>query len=616
MISPQFDNRYGPQPPPRGRIRYPSYAGPITILAGSLQTATQYAAHNLSYPPELGPHLHRIYPPWALIDWSEYLSQAYPAVLEEAINLGLSSAALGMLGLLMIRGRGLDAPYIYLHGSARWANQQDLERAGLLPRPVPLYSRLLRLPKTQPSAASAVVVGAWRSARGRVQYLLHGGPEHVLAIAPTRSGKGVGLVVPTLLTWLGSALILDIKGELHALTSGWRHKHANQTVLRLNFATLRGTVHWNPLEEVRIGTEHEVGDVQNLALLLVDPDGKGIEGDHWRSTAMGLLTGVILHLLHRREPEQPPPCLADVVAYLSDPTRPPAERWQEMVRSAVIAVAAEGSKMLSRPEEEAGSVLSTAERCLSLFHDPVVAENTHRSDFRIHDLMNAERPISLYLTPSPTDKDRLRPLLRIFISMILRLLASRMDFEGGRPKPHYKHKLLLMLDEFPVLKRLNILQEALGYVAGYGIKCYLICQDYDQLQNPDDGYGHNETITGNCHIQAILRPDKLATAKAISEKTGQTTIRQTQVTRSGKGIFASTSRTDQYVQRPLLTPDECMRLPGAKTEGDKIVQGGDMLVFAAGMPVARGPQPLYFQDPVFAARAAVEAPATAYAGAK
>ena len=145
-------------------------------------------------------------------------------------------------------------------------------------------------------------MGAWLDKKGVTRYLRHNGAEHVLCYAPTRSGKGVGLVIPTLLSWEHSAVITDLKGELWELTSGWRQSYARNKVLRFEPASLSGGVRWNALEEIRLATEYEVGDVQNLATLLVDPDGKGLE-THWQKTAQALLVGVILHVLYKAHQE-------------------------------------------------------------------------------------------------------------------------------------------------------------------------------------------------------------------------------------------------------------------------------------------------------------------------
>lgn len=220
-------------------------------------------------------------------------------------SVGMMATAAGLLILLAVKTMSTRAAKFnpYLHGSARWAEQRDIEAAGLMPRQYSLFEKL-RGKATRASAG--VYMGAWMDQQGRRHYLRHNGPEHILCYAPTCSGKGVGLIVPTLLSWPDSAVITDLEGELWALTAGGG-----------------------------------------------------------RSTP----------------------------------------------------------------------------------------------------------------TARPTDKARLRPLMRILLNMIVRLLAERMDFEKGRAKAHYKHRLLMMLDEFPSLGKLEILQESLAYLAGYGIKCYLICQE-------------------------------------------------------------------------------------------------------------------------------------------
>ena len=439
----------------------------------------------------------------------------------------------------------------------------------------------------------------------------------MLCYAPTRSGKGVGLVVPTLLSWGESAVITDLKGELWALTAGWRRKHARNKVLRFEPAVASGSVCWNPLDEIRLGTENEVGDVQNLATLIVDPDGKGLES-HWQKTSQALLVGVILHALYKARAGGPPATLSAVDAMLADPDRDVAELWMEMTTWRHIdgrshpVVASAARDMMDRPDEEAGSVLSTAKSYLALYRDPIVARNVAKSEFRIRDLMHHDSPVSLYIVTQPNDKARLRPLVRVMVNMIVRLLADAMDFDRGRPVAHYRHRLLMMLDEFPSLGRLDIMQESLAFVAGYGIKCYLVCQDINQLKSREAGYGHDESITSNCHVQNAYPPNRVETAEHLSKLTGTTTVVKEQITTSGRRtsvLLGQVSRTIQEVQRPLLTPDECLRMPGpVKTAGGDIAEPGDMVVYVAGYPAIYGRQPLYFKDPVFQARAAIAAP--------
>jgi type IV secretion system protein VirD4 len=462
-----------------------------------------------------------------------------------------------------------------------------------------------------------VYVGGWEDQAGNFYYLRHNGPEHVLTYAPTRSGKGVGLVIPTLLSWPASAVITDLKGELWALTAGWRKQHARNKVLRFEPASNTGGVRWNPMDEIRLGTEYEVGDVQNLATLIVDPDGKGLES-HWQKTAFALLVGVILHALYKAKNEGTPATLPAVDAMLADPNRAIAEVWMEMATYGHVdgqnhpAIGSAARDMMDRPEEEAGSVLSTAKSYLALYRDPVVARAVSKSEFRIKDLMNSDDPVSLYIVTQPNDKARLRPLVRVLVNTIVRLLADKLEFESGRPKATYKHRLLAMLDEFPSLGKLEILQESLAFVAGYGIKCYLICQDINQLKSRETGYGHDESITSNCHVQNAYPPNRIETAEHLSRLTGQTTVLKEQITTSGRrtsAMLGQVSRTIQEVQRPLLTPDECLRMPGPrKNDAGEIEQPGDMVIYVAGYPAIYGKQPLYFKDPVFQARAAIPAP--------
>ena len=601
-MSERYNNAVGPQV--RAVKRGPDKLIPIlaTLTMGAgLAAATQYFAYTFKYHGSLGGNIHGIYAPWSILTWASKWHASYPDAFTRAGSVGVLTCAVGLMGLLALKTilRNSSKASEYLHGSARWANKKDIEAAGLMGNDEGVY------------------VGAWADKRGAVHYLRHAGPEHILTYAPTRSGKGVGLVVPTLLSWKHSAVITDLKGELWALTAGWRQKHAKNKVLRFEPATLQGSAQWNPLDEIRIGTEFEVGDVQNLATLIVDPDGKGLES-HWQKTSQALLVGVILHALYKAQGEGPPASLPSVDAMLADPNRDIAELWMEMTTYSHSngenhpVVGASARDMMDRHDEEAGSVLSTAKSYLALYRDPVLARNVSTSTFRIKDLMHADTPVSLYIVTQPNDKGRLRPLVRVLVNTVVRLLADKMDFENGRPKVHYKHRLLGMLDEFPSLGKLEILQESLAFVAAYGIKFYLICQDINQLKSREAGYGPDETITSNCHVQNAYPPNRVETAEHLSKLTGQTTVVKEQITTSGKRssvLLGQVSRTTQEVQRPLLTIDECLRMPGPKKNAaGEIEQAGDMVIYVAGYPAIYGRQPLFFQDEVFQARASVPPP--------
>ena len=283
-----------------------------------------------------------------------------------------------------------------LYGSAQYAEIDQVREAGLL--------------QQKGEKGAGVYVGGWINPKDKKQYYLrHNGKEHVIAFAPTRSGKGVGLVIPTLLSWEHSVVVLDIKGENWALTSGWRHENGHK-VLRWDAtdAVEGRSARYNPLAEIRIGTVYETGDVMNVATLLVDPDGKGVDG-HWEQTARSLLIGAITHVIYRARNEGRTVNLSEVLHELTgNGYEDMANSWKqyEHKRDGDVfydptgnirenpchpVVEQVANEMLNRAEEEASSVLSTAVAKLGLYTDPVVARNTSFSDFRIKDLTYSPR---------------------------------------------------------------------------------------------------------------------------------------------------------------------------------------------------------------------------------
>jgi type IV secretion system protein VirD4 len=245
---------------------------------------------------------------------------------------------------------------------------------------------------------------------------------------------------------------------------------------------------------------------------------------------------------------------------------------------------------------------------LTLYRDPVIARNTSRSTFRIKDLMNHEKPVSLYFVVKPVDKDRIRPVVRLFITQVIRKLADSMEFKDGEQVKTYKHRLLLMLDEFPSLGRLQIFEEALAFIAGYGLKSYLIIQDIAQLHKI---YSKDEAITGNCHVKIAYATSNPDTARYLSESSGITTVvKEAESVSKDRGTLKRNVSTSlQEVSRPLLTVDECMRLKGPEKDAEgRILTPGDMLIFAAGYAAVYGRQMLFFLDPEFRRRAKIDAP--------
>jgi type IV secretion system protein VirD4 len=544
----------------------------FAIVIGGLWIATQWAASALGYQAGLGAPWFSIlrqpiYYPWRLFEWW-YAYEAYaPGIFDRAGIIAASSGLMGaVVAILGSLWRARQSKLVTTYGSSRWAQHREIARAGLFrPR------------------------GVFLGRQGR-RYLRHDGPEHVMAFAPTRSGKGVGLVIPTLLSWTESVVIHDIKGENWQLTSGWRAQFSH--CLLFNPTEERST-RYNPLLEVRKGP-HEVRDVQNIADILVDPEGALERRTHWEKTSHSLLVGVILHVLYS-EPEK---TLAHVANFLSDPRRSFEHTLRAMMSTNHLGtpgkplvhpvVASAAREVLNKSENERSGVLSTAMSFLGLYRDPTVARTTAACDWRIADLMDAERPVSLYLVIPPSDISRTKPLVRLILNQIGRRLTERLE---GDPAKRRRHQLLMMLDEFPALGRLDFFETALAFMAGYGIRAYLIAQSLNQISK---AYGENNAILDNCHVRIAFASNDERTAKRISDALGTATELRAQRNYAGHRLapwlsHVMVSRAE--TARPLLTPGEVMQLSPA-----------DQLVLVSGLSPIRAKKLRYYEDQNFVPR--------------
>jgi type IV secretion system protein VirD4 len=268
-------------------------------------------------------------------------------------------------------------------------------------------------------------------------------------------------------------------------------------------------------------------------------------------------------------------------------------------------------EMLDKEDRDFSGVLSTAKTALSLYSDPLVVRNTVTSDFRIEDLVNHEHPVSLYLVVPPSDKVRLRPLMRLIFTLIVNRLTEKLDFQGSELK-RSKHRLLLMIDEFPSLKNMEVFADALSYMAGYGLKAYLITQDIRQIVNE---YGPNESIVSNCQVRVAYAPNQVDTAELLSKMTGNKTVQHASFNYGGSRLsplMDHVNATVEHIERPLLTPDEIMRLRPPKKKGagaaERITAPGDMLIFVSGQYPIYGTQMLYFKDPILKSRSEIPPP--------
>lgn len=537
------------------------------------------------------------YFPLPLVTWWQYTQQSPLAgsTLFYLIASGLIAGLPSLPLILVVARKKLwrqPRPFPNVHGSARWAGEADIRHAGLI------------------GHGDGVYIGAWKNPRtGKTHYLRDKSGAHVAGIAPTRSGKGLGWVLPNLLSWRDSLFIYDPKGELWQLTAGWR-KAIGQNVLRWQPGDPLVSCGFNFLDEVRLGTEYETADAQNIAVMLIDQEGSGFT-NHWDRAAFGFLTGLILHCLHVARDTGTVTSLPLLTMLLSSPKVEPMLLCKHMAGSKYgAAITAAGTDQINRDDRERGAVLSTVKTYLSLFLDPIVAKNCSRSSFRIQDLMDHKQPTSLYVMVPGADGARLRPLVRLLITMILNQLVSvPVAFDTAQqPMQTHKHKMLLMMEEFPDLRRLKMFEAAMAVMAGAGITAFLIMQDREQLLG---AYGQHQTIMANVHLTGAYAPNEGKTADWLSHELGNRTLNLEQFSTSGKrGRWLSNlSRSFSPISRPLLTPDEVRRLPGVVKDGSRVVGPGQMLILPTGQRPILGQTILYFEDPAFLERSQILPPA-------
>jgi len=506
------------------------------VVLAFLWAATEWTAWQLGFQAQLGPPWFEFLgwpfyrPPAFFWWWFTYDAYAHDIFVDGGFIAASGGIAAIIVAVTMSVWRAREAKGITTYGSARWAEETDIRRAGFF-RP------------------DGVLLGRWRG-----EYLRHDGPEHVLCFAPTRSGKGVGLVVPTLLAWSGSAIVHDIKGENWQLTAGWRARFGR---VLLFGPTNAESAAYNPLLEVRRG-EGEVRDVQNIADVLVDPEGALERRNHWEKTSHSLLVGTILHVLYAESDKT----LASVANFLSDPMRPIETTLRAMMstphlgpRGVHPVVASAARELLNKSENERSGVLSTAMSFLGLYRDPVVAAVTRQCDWHIRDLVEGERPTTLYLVVPPSDISRTKPLIRLVLNQIGRRLTEKLEPSRRR------QRLLLMLDEFPALGRLDFFESALAFMAGYGIKSFLIAQSLNQIEK---AYGQNHSILDNCHVRVSFATNDERTAKRVSDALGTATELRAMRNYAGHRLspwLGHLMISRQETSRALLTTGEVMQLP-------------------------------------------------------
>lgn len=567
----------------------------VALVAGHV-AATQYFAAKLGYQELLGSGLFdlgsgRVYEPFAFWEWFFRFYEDAPEVFARGFSLiGIGFGA-GVVLVAWLKRRMNPKP-LDSCGSAHWASEDVIRQAKLLD-------------------GKGIFLGKLEDGR----YLRDNDNRHAMVISPTRGGKGVGLVTPTALSWPESILFMDIKGEIYGLTAGYRKNVLKQTVIKFDPASASGSAYFNPLDEIRLGTKDEIKDCINIVQALSRPDGSD-KPDHWRDLAASLIESVVMHLMYLQKGDA---SFADVLNFIFGEISIRSRLWEmtkcqhgTMPELKAFLEEAYGVKdgvhpfvkkkayaALQKDDREFAGIVSTAEELLKDFYDPILSKNTSMSSFSIHDLMNQEKPVSLYLVVPPSDLARMAKFFRLIVVLIYQRLTEKMEFRDGRPAPTYKHKLLLLLDEFPALGRISELEKALGYIAGYGLRAFIIIQGLNQLFAPHM-YGRNTSIIDNCHIRVFHTPNDAETPEYVSKMMGKKTItvRNKSYQNDLWQLLGENSYNVQEKGRDLMTSAEISEMDAE-----------DEIIFVAGRPPIRCKKIRYYQDRNFVARLS-EAPGT------
>jgi len=504
----------------------------LTSAVVASQIGTQVLAFQAHYTAVLGTpratvqvfaHSHALYWPWQGCAWV----WRWGAHAPDAVRLaGLAAVGPLLLGCWWAAQTGRQGqrhapPRMTGHGTTQWATGRDIRQAGL-------------------RAPTGIVLGA-----ARRRALRFDGPENVLLVGPQRQGKGVGVIIPTLLEIDGHTVTIDVRGETWAATAGYRATRGR--VLRLAI-TQQGSARFNLLEEIRVGTPQEFMDASIVADMLVDPGGNKPDRDHWEKTSKALITCAVLYEVHRRAR----PTLSNIASFWSQPRKTIVEIVQHILATAPTAQVAElGQEVLNKGQHEAPGVVSSMMTQLFLFRDPTVAANTGTSDFRLADFTRHDTWTSLYVVLSSGEEEHVRPFMRVF----LRLALQRWLELSER-----RHRITLLMDEFTSWGRIPFFVTNLAVLGGRGIRTLVAVQNIPQLR---ETYGQADVITEQCKVRVYFAANGQSTGSEISRQTGTGTATTMQESWRRGAFWAGAGRTRQAQQhaRPLLTESEAMQLP-------------------------------------------------------
>lgn len=444
-----------------------------------------------------------------------------------------------------------------LHGSARFANDAEIRRAGFLPND----KERAKLQTKKPSNPS-ILIGKHKN-----KFLEFFGNEFMFVAAPTRSGKGVAIVIPNLLHYPDSVMVLDVKNENWDLTAGFRAKYQdvylfspNPTPQIVNGEKIYRSHRYNPLDYISRDEFERMKDIGDIANIFFPANSGNDTSDYFNSQAQRLFTGLVLYMIET--PERP--CtLAELMRIAESPV--PLNDWIvqtiEQRKSEGRELSAECVQALmsyagNPAENTRGGIDSTMKAPLIIFTDPVVASATSYSDFRLDEVR--KKKMTIYVGIQPNALPRFSKLLNIMFSQLLGINTQVLPEQDDG----LKHQCLVLLDEFTALGKIEIVQKSVAYMAGYNMRLMLIFQSKSQVEGV---YGKDgaKDIFANMACQVEYTPTEQDQAEELSRKLGTQTVKGKSVSRNrGKGGGGSVSTSDQ--SRALMLPQELKEMDAEK----------------------------------------------------
>jgi type IV secretion system protein VirD4 len=456
-------------------------------------------------------------------------------------SVGASGGALLMgLPLLLVVAARRRRP---LHGEARFASDAEIRRAGLLE-------------SDEHDRSPRIIVGRYRG-----RFLTLPGQLSVMLSAPTRSGKGVGVVIPNLLNWPDSVVVLDIKGENYEITAGYRDAHGQCVYAFSPFDEHARSHRWNPLTAVRTDPLHRVGDLLAIGQVFFPNDGSGTSSEaFFNDQARNLFMGLGLYLL---ETPTLPRSIGEMLRQSSGKGQSLKDHFSGAIAQRVKsgkALSDECSdalqRLLSNSENTLSSIVSTFNAPLTIFADAIVDAATSADDFRLEDLRR--RRMAIYVRVPPNRLANARPLLNLFFSQLVSLNTQQLPEQDAS----LRFQCLLVNDEFAALGRVGVISSAAAFLAGYNLRLLTVVQAMSQL---DALYGEKEarTFATNHGLQILYAPREQRDADEYSAMLGHFTERATSRSHSrsfGHHDHSSVGRNESDQRRALLLPQEFKEL--------------------------------------------------------